>query len=107
VNTLAERQAQIVTRLITPDPKPICLPDQVGTAMATAKMWCTIIAAGMAVIALIIIGIGMFFQHRRGDGGETLKSLGWWIGGAVTVAAAAGLAAVFIPSGVVDCVKSL
>ncbi|MEG2578398.1 MAG: TrbC/VirB2 family protein [Glutamicibacter sp.] len=87
---------------------PICPPDEMTTALDTAKFWLTIIAAGMAVVALILVGIGMFFQHRRGDGGEMLKALGWWIGGVVLVAAAAGIAAVFIPTpDMTNCVKSL
>lgn len=86
---------------------PLCMPGQVTTALDTAKFWCTVIGAGLAVVALIMIGIGMFFQHKRGDGGEMLKGLGWWIGGVVLVAAAAGIASVFIPSGNTACVNTL
>jgi len=87
---------------------PICPPAELTTALDTAKFWLTIVAAGMAVVALILVGIGMFFQHRRGDGGEMLKALGWWIGGVVLVAAAAGIAAVFIPTpDASTCVPSL
>lgn len=86
---------------------PLCMPTQVTTALDTAKFWCTVVAAGLAVVALILVGIGMFFQHRRGDGGEMLKALGWWIGGVVLVSAAAGIATVFIPSANTDCVNTL
>lgn len=86
---------------------PLCMPTQVTTALDTAKFWCTIVAAGLAVVALIMIGVGMFFQGRRGDGGEMLKTLGWWILGVVLVAAAAGIAAVFIPAGNTGCVNTL
>lgn len=104
MSTFEAIKAEVVLRVPA---APLCLPTQVTTALDTAKFWCTIVAAALAVVGLILIGIGMFFQHRRGDGGEMLKSLGWWIGGAVTVAAAAGIASVFIPSGTANCVNSL
>lgn len=86
---------------------PLCMPSEVNTALDTAKLWCTIVAAGLAVVALIMVGIGMFFQNRRGDGGEILAKLGWWIFGCVLIAAASGIAAVFIPTDTSGCVDSL
>lgn len=104
MNKLDILKSEVITRLPA---KPLCLPDQMSTALDTGKLWATIIAAGLAVVALIMVGIGMFFQQNRGDGGDMLKKLGFWIAGCVLVAAASGIAAIFIPSGVVDCVKSL
>ncbi|MEV7574364.1 TrbC/VirB2 family protein [Pseudarthrobacter sp. NPDC089323] len=104
MSTFESLKAEVIIRVPT---LPVCMPNQVTTALDTAKLWCTVVGAGLAVVALIMIGIGMFFQHKRGDAGEMLKSLGWWIGGVVLVSAAAGIAAVFIPSGNTNCVNTL
>lgn len=80
-----------------------CLPDEATNALDTARVWTVIIAAGLAVIALILVGIGMFFQHRRGDGGQVLQSLGWWIGGAILISAASGIVAIFLQAPT-DCI---
>jgi len=76
--------------------RPYCMPQAMTDAMDTAKFWTLGVAVVLAVIGLILIGVGMFFQHRRGDGGEMLKSLGWWIGGVITVAAAAAIVGIFL-----------
>lgn len=73
-----------------------CLPGKAQDALDTATLWTRIVAIALGVIALILIGIGMFFSGRRHDGGETLKSLGWWIGGAVLIGAAVGIASIFL-----------
>lgn len=75
------------------------LPKEMTDALDTIKMWVGIIAGAMAVIALIMVGIGLMFAHQRQDGGQKLQSLGWWIAGCVIVATAAGLTAVFLPTG--------
>ncbi len=63
-------------------------------ALDTATLWTRIAAIALGIIALIILGIGMFFSGRRHDGGETLKGLGWWIGGAALIGAASGVASI-------------
>lgn len=73
-----------------------CLPGKAQDALDTATLWTRIVGVSLGVIALIILGIGMFFSGRRHDGGETLKGLGWWIGGAATFGAAAGIASIFL-----------
>ncbi|MFK4299431.1 hypothetical protein ABH924_004614 [Arthrobacter sp. GAS37] len=98
----------IKARIITSVPvKPLCLPDQAQNALDTFKLWSLIVAGAMAVVTLIFVGVGWWFEHKRGDGGAMMKSLLIWIGGAVLVAIAAGVAAAFIPSGSTDCVKTL
>lgn len=104
MSTFEAFKAEVIIRVPT---KPICLPDQVNTALDTAKFWSMIVAASLAVVALILLGIGMFFQHNRGDGGEMLKKLGWWIFGVTLVGAAAGVASLFINPNTTDCVKAL
>jgi hypothetical protein len=73
-----------------------CLPGKAQDALDTATLWTRIAAIALGVIALILIGIGMFFSGKRHDGGETLKSLGWWIGGSVLIGAAVGIASIFL-----------
>lgn len=73
-----------------------CLPGKAQDALDTAVFWTRIVAGVAGLIALILIGIGMFFNGKHHDGGQMLKSLGWWIGGATTIAAAAGVASIFI-----------
>lgn len=97
-------KAQVITSVPA---KPLCMPAAMTNALDTAKLWALIIAGAMAVVALIMIGVGMWFQHSRGDGGAMLGKLGWFIGGAVLVGAAAVIAALFIPSGTTDCVNTL
>jgi type IV secretory pathway VirB2 component (pilin) len=75
---------------------PYCLPADATNALDTAKFWTQLIAVALAVVALILIGIGMFFSSRRGDGGEMMKSLGWWIAGVVLIGAASGIVSIFL-----------
>ncbi|MBT1633240.1 MULTISPECIES: TrbC/VirB2 family protein [Curtobacterium] len=80
-----------------------CLPGKAQDALDTATLWTRIVAIALGVIALVLLGIGMFFAGRRHDGGEMLKSLGWWIGGATIIGAAVGIASVFIGSVSSNC----
>jgi type IV secretory pathway VirB2 component (pilin) len=75
---------------------PYCLPAEAVNALDTAKFWTQLVAVALAVVALILIGIGMFFSSRRGDGGEMMKSLGWFIGGVVIISAASGIVSIFL-----------
>ena len=80
-----------------------CLPGKAQDALDTATLWTRIAAIALGIIALIILGIGMFFSGRRHDGGENLKGLGWWIGGAALIGAAAGVASIFLGSVSANC----
>jgi hypothetical protein len=80
-----------------------CLPGKAQDALDTATFWTRIVAIALGVIALIILGIGMFFSGKRHDGGETLKGLGWWIGGAALIGAATGVASIFLGSASANC----
>ncbi|WP_440681936.1 hypothetical protein [Clavibacter nebraskensis] len=80
-----------------------CFPQKMQDAMDTAKFWAIIIAAGLGAIALITIGIGMLFSGKRHDGGETLKSLGYFIGGTSLIGGASAIVAVFLTIGTTGC----
>lgn len=80
-----------------------CMPSKAQDALDTAQLWTRIVAIALGVVALILLGIGMFFAGRRHDGGEMLKQLGWWIGGATIIGAAVGIASIFIGSVSANC----
>ncbi|WP_420367138.1 hypothetical protein [Curtobacterium sp. L1-20] len=80
-----------------------CLPGKAQDALDTAQLWTRIVAIALGVVALLLLGIGMFFAGKRHDGGEMLKSLGWWIGGATIIGAAVGIASIFIGSVSSNC----
>ncbi|AMM22911.1 hypothetical protein AX769_22530 (plasmid) [Frondihabitans sp. PAMC 28766] len=82
-----------------------CLPAKAQNALDTAHLWTLIVAGALGVIALILVGVGMFFQQRHGDGGQMLKSMGWWIGGAVLIGAATGIASIFLGSASSNCTQ--
>lgn len=82
--------------IVPAEAKP--LPQEVYNVLDTLKLWMGIIAGSLAIIALILVGIGMFFARSRGDGGEMLQKLGWWIAGVTLIATASGLVAVFLPA---------
>ncbi|MFC2302884.1 hypothetical protein C0Z14_06145 [Rothia aeria] len=81
---------------IKPAPKEMC------DGLDTMQAWVTGIAASLGVIGLVIIGAGMFFSHRHESGEGAFKKIGWWIGGAIVVTAAVGIASVFI-AGKLNC----
>lgn len=76
--------------------KAYCLPDAAMNAIDTFKLWAMIVAGAFAVISLIMVGIGLWAQHRRNDGGQIMSQLGIWIFGAVLVTAASAIAGIFI-----------
>jgi hypothetical protein len=80
-----------------------CLPGKAQDALDTAQFWTRIIAVALGTVALVLLGIGMFFAGKRHDGGEMLKQLGWWIGGATLIGAAVGIASIFIGVASANC----
>lgn len=74
-----------------PAPKEFC------DGLDTATAWTTGIAAVLAVIGLVMIGITLFFQNQNGSfESGPWKKLGYWLGGAVLISGAASLASIFI-----------
>lgn len=73
------------------------LPQEVRDALSTVKFWLGFIAAALAVIALLLIGISLMFARKHEDSGDMVKQFGKWIAGVVLVATASGIAAVFLP----------
>lgn len=93
---------EVITRLVMTivPAAPYCLPADATNAMDTAKFWAGIVAGAVAVVAMIMIGLGIFANSSVGghasDGGALMGKLGKWILGAVLVSSAVGLAALFV-----------
>lgn len=64
--------------------------------LVTILGWAAWIALALGVLGVIIAGITMMIQVRRGEGGEGLSKLGWTLSGCVVVAGASGLVTAFV-----------
>lgn len=64
--------------------------------LLTILSWAAWIALALGVLGVIIAGITMMIQVRRGEGGEGLSKLGWTLAGCVVVAGASGLVTAFV-----------
>lgn len=53
--------------------------------------WLAWIATALGVAGIIIVGVTMFFQNRRGEGGEAAGKLGWVLAGLVLITAASAI----------------
>lgn len=72
------------------------LPAPVTDDLDTVRHWIQALAGSLGIIALMILGIGMFFANRHGKGAEFLEKVGWWIAGAITVSCAGVIGPIFI-----------
>jgi hypothetical protein len=62
----------------------------------TILSWAAWIALAIGVLGVIIAGITMMIQVRRGEGGEGLARLGWTLAGCIVVVGASGLVQAFV-----------
>lgn len=72
-----------------PDPSPEQPPGTGG--ITTIISWAKWIAYAIAGIGIIFVAIRMAIQHRRGEGGEHLGSLGWVLGAVILVGGGIGI----------------
>lgn len=79
---------------LTAEAKP--LPQQVTDGLDTIRLWVQLIGGSIAVIALMILFIGLFFAHRGGQGQEFMGKAGWWVCGALGFGLAAVIAPIFL-----------
>lgn len=84
----------IATGNLVAEAKP--LPKGVTDGLDTIKAWVISIGGSIAVIALIILFIGLFFAHRGGTGQEFMSKAGWWCVGAIGIGLAAVIAPIFL-----------
>ena len=73
-------------------------PPGVGTKFEDILGWAKWIALGIAVLAFIVTGAKMGINQRRGEGGETLGTLGMISGGVCVIAAAVSLVSFLVTS---------
>lgn len=84
----------LATGTITADPAP--LPSEVQDSLDTVQFWVQAIGGSLAVIGLMIIGIGLYFANRHGKGAEFMEKVGWWIAGVTILSSAAVVVPVFL-----------
>ena len=87
-------RATVLAGNLTTEAKP--LPKPVTDGLDTIRNWVQIIGGSIAVIALMILFIGLFFAHRGGQGQEFMAKAGWWLVGAMGFGLAAVIAPVFL-----------
>ena len=87
----------VITAITTspiPDPTPV-VPAEAG-GLLTVLNWASGIGLVLGVLGVIIVGIGMVIQLRRGEGGESIAKLGWVLMGCIIITGAAGIVRAFV-----------
>jgi hypothetical protein len=72
-------------------------------ALDTAKLWAFIIAGAALVIALVVGGISIMYSRGHGGGEQIVGTLAKVIIGAAIVAAASGIAGIFLNAVSTNC----
>lgn len=72
------------------------LPQGVQDGLDTIRAWAMGIGGGLAVIALLILFIGLFFANQHGQGHQFMQKAGWWLTGAMGLGLAGVIAPIFI-----------
>lgn len=86
--------ATAITTSVIPNPTPV-VPAEAG-GLLTVLNWASGIGLVLGVLGVIIVGIGMVVQLRRGEGGESLAKLGWVLLGCIIITGAAGIVRAFV-----------
>ncbi len=69
--------------------------------MDTFIGWFQWFAGGLAVVGLIIIGVGMWFSYQHNGPMRLIEKILFWVGGCVFVAMATAIAGVFVSRGTI------
>ncbi|MFF2842431.1 hypothetical protein [Paenarthrobacter sp. NPDC057981] len=83
-----------ITTSVIPNPTPV-VPAEAG-GLLTVLNWASGIGLVLGVLGVIIVGITMVVQLRRGEGGESLAKLGWVLLGCIIITGAAGIVRAFV-----------
>ncbi|BCW42717.1 hypothetical protein StoSoilB3_42520 (plasmid) [Arthrobacter sp. StoSoilB3] len=86
--------ATAITTSVIPNPTPV-VPAEAG-GLLTVLNWASGIGLVLGVLGVIIVGITMVVQLRRGEGGESLAKLGWVLLGCIIITGAAGIVRAFV-----------
>ena len=84
----------VVAGTVSAEAKP--LPQAVTDGLDTIRLWVQLIGGSVAVIALMVLFIGLFFAHRHGHGQEFIGKAMWWLVGALGFGLAAVIAPIFL-----------
>ena len=79
---------------VIPNPTPT-VPAQ-AKGLLTVLNWASGIGLVLGVLGVIIVGIGMVIQLRRGEGGESIGKLGWVLAGCIIITGASGIVRAFV-----------
>ncbi|MGP4033724.1 hypothetical protein [Pseudarthrobacter sp. 1C304] len=79
---------------VIPNPTPV-VPEQ-AKGLLTILNWASGIGLVLGVLGVIIVGIGMVIQLRRGEGGESIGKLGWVLAGCIIITGASGIVRAFV-----------
>jgi hypothetical protein len=79
---------------VIPNPTPV-VPEQ-AKGLLTVLNWASGIGLVLGVLGVIIVGIGMVIQLRRGEGGESIGKLGWVLAGCIIITGASGIVRAFV-----------
>lgn len=77
-----------------PNPTPV-VPAQAG-GLLTILNWAAGIGLVLGVLGVIIVGIKLVISLQRGEGGQTLASLGWVLMGCIIITGASGIVRAFV-----------
>ncbi|MDO5867023.1 MULTISPECIES: integral membrane protein [Micrococcaceae] len=83
-----------ITTSTIPDPTPV-VPAEAG-GLLTVLNWASGIGLVLGVLGVIIVGIGMVIQLRRGEGGESIAKLGWVLMGCIIITGSSGIVRAFV-----------
>ena len=79
---------------VSPNPTPV-VPEQAG-GLLTLLNWAAGIGLVLGVLGVIIVGIKLVISLQRGEGGQTLASLGWVLMGCIIITGASGIVRAFV-----------
>jgi hypothetical protein len=89
MNSLSALAASVI-----PTPTPT-VPAEAGGLLLVLN-WASGIGLVLGVLGVIIVGIGMVIQLRRGEGGESIGKLGWVLAGCIIITGASGIVRAFV-----------
>jgi hypothetical protein len=79
---------------VIPNPTPT-VPEQ-ADGLLTILDWASGIGLVLGVLGVIIVGIKLVISLQRGEGGQTLATLGWVLMGCIIITGSAGIVRAFV-----------